>query len=104
MPAHSGRPKAAAVPDPLGQPRGVGLDVAVELLVSDRGREVAYRITAQACEQSLDSVLGEVLHGMGFGIQSGLEMVVEQRGANRHTGVYSAAGQDVDRRKVFSEA
>jgi hypothetical protein len=82
----------------------VGLDIVVELLVADRGREVADRVTAQACEEPRDSVPGEVLHTVGLGVHGGLEMVVEQWGADGHTGIDPAAGQDVDRRQVLGEA
>ena len=97
------RRHAAAVPDPVGQARRMGLHAAGEVLDADLALEIADRLAAQALQQPQHPVLRKVLQLMGFRIQRGLVVVIEHRRANRHTRIDPAARQDVDGGQILGQ-
>lgn len=68
----------AAVPNPVDQTRRVGLDLTEKFVLAQHPVEVTDRVAAQACQQPRDPRLREILPLVGFGIQRGLEVFVEQ--------------------------
>ena len=97
------RLEPAAVPDTIGQAGGVRLDAVGEPLDADDALEVADRFPAQTAQQPQHTVLREVLHVVGFGVEGGLVAVIAHRSAHGDTGVDATAGEDVHGGQVLGE-
>lgn len=95
---------ARAVPDAVGEPGTVRLDVVGELLDALGPRERAGRVAAEQPHEAEDALVGEVLGVAGVGIERRADVVEARRRTDAHPGVHATTGQDVDGGEVLGQA
>ena len=94
-----------AVPEPLSQAGGVGLDAGGVLL--DHALlplQLPHPLAGEQARETLHPGLGEVLDLGGVRVEGVLDGVVLHRGADADAGIDPAAGEHVDGREVLREA